>query len=223
MTMLNRIRRKKFGEILVGDGLVTKEQLQEALAIQKNSGDFLGAILLEMGHITETDIIKTLSVQYGLPFMKPSLYDLDRKLIGKFKPEFLHLHKLLPIDQIGNLLLVVVTDIPGEEVLSEIQEISGTNLAIYIASMSEVDLVLKEHAPVGEEIEDLIRRRRKGEVVTSPPRMEEASDGEEPDEDSAADPDEEPAKKQPVFEMDSSWESIFDQADGKVKGDEAEA
>ena len=48
MANLNRIRRKRFGEILVGDGLITKDQLQEALQLQKTSGDFLGSILLDL-------------------------------------------------------------------------------------------------------------------------------------------------------------------------------
>src|SRR6266511_2374692 len=110
MGIVNRIRRKLFGEILVNEGLVSKEQLEEALELQKSTGDFLGGILLELGYITETDIVKTLSVQYQLPFLRPTLYDLDRRLIQKFRAEFLHLHKILPLDQIGNLLLVVVTD-----------------------------------------------------------------------------------------------------------------
>ena len=218
MANLNRIRRKRFGEILVGDGLITKDQLQEALQLQKTSGDFLGAILLDLGCITESDIIKTLSVQYQIPFLRPSLYDIDRRLVEKFKPDFLHLHKVLPIDQIGNLLLLVVTDIPSDEVLAQIQETTQANLAIYIGSMSEVDQILKEMMPVSEEEQDRIRGRRKGVLEAAsapsiPAALKAAQDG----------ADAEPGSDSiftKVLTMDTSWESIFDAADVKVKGDD---
>jgi len=208
MGIVNRIRRKLFGEILVSDGLITKEQLDEALEIQKGSGDFLGAILLDLGYITESDIVKTLSVQYQLPFVRPSLYDLDRKLIAKFQPDFLHLHKLLPIDQIGNLLLVVVTDIPRDNVVQEIQEIAQSNLAIFIGSITEVEQLLKEIAPISEEEETTILKRRRGSPVadaepTDSVVMESAE-----------------IHKEAVLTLDTSWESIFDEAEGKVKGDD---
>lgn len=211
MAMLNRIRRKRLGEILVSEGLITKEQLQEATELQKSSGDFLSSILLDLGHITETDIIKTLSVQYQLPFMRPTLYDIDRKLIQKFKPEFLHLHKILPIDKIGNLILIVVTDIPSDEVLAEIQEIAGTNLAIYLASIGEVDRILKETVPISEGEEDQVRLRRRGSSPVTPREEPAAENGDQ-------DMEATQIKKQVVFTLDSSWESIFDQAEGKVKG-----
>jgi hypothetical protein len=210
MGVVNRIRRKLFGEILVSDGLVSKEQLDEALQLQKSTGEFLGSILLELGHITETDIVRTLSVQYQLPFLRPSLYDLDRKLIQKFRPEFLHLHKLLPLDQIGNLLLLVVTDIPSEEVVEEIQEVCQSNLAIYIGSISEVDQVLKDSAPVGEEEEANIRRHRKG-AEHSAPSSHKAGD-------SSRDLGR-GGEKEIALSLDTSWESIFDEAEGNVKGE----
>jgi len=237
MAMLNRIRRKRFGEILVGEGLITKNQLQEALALQKSSGDFLGSILVELGAITETDIIKTLSVQYQLPFLRPSLYDIDRRLIQKFKPEFLNLHKVLPIDKIGNLLLLVVTDIPSEEVLAEIQEVSQANLAVYIGSVTEVDLVLKDFAPLSDDEKEGVRKLRTrgqgAQASSSPPSdsseimteavLETVGDGaEEGGEVSMGDQDLDEEQDSTVITRqisisDSSWEAIFDQAEGKVK------
>ncbi len=214
MTMLNRIRRKRFGEIIVGEGLINHEQLQEALDLQKNSGEFLGSILLDLGYITEADIVKTLSVQHQLPFLRPSLYDLDRRLIQKFRPDFLHLNKVLPVDQIGNLLLLVVTDIPNEEVLVEIQEICQSNLAIYIASIHEVDQTLREVAPLSEEEEEAIRRLRKSEMTFSNSEM-----ADKVSMDTVSFGSDTETAKETVYTMDTSWESIFDEADGNVKGD----
>lgn len=208
MGIVNRIRRKLFGEILVNEGLVSKEQLEEALELQKSTGDFLGGILLDLGYITESDIVKTLSVQYQLPFLRPSLYDLDRKLIAKFKAEFLHMHKVLPLDQIGNLLLLVVTDIPSEAVVEEIQETAQSNLAIYIGSIGEVDRILKDVCPLDPEGADLLRRHRKKAGIAMAKAAAEDSGSDSGD-----------IKKDAIITLDTSWESIFDEAEGNVKGD----
>jgi type IV pilus assembly protein PilB len=207
--MLNRIRRKRFGEILVGEGLISKEQLDEALQLQKASGDFLGNIIIDMGQTTESDIVRTLSVQYQLPFLRPALYDIDRRLLDKFKPEFLHLHKVLPIDKIGNLLLLLVTDIPGDDVLAEIQEVAESNLAIYIGPIGEVDTILRETMPIDEEQEAAIRQVRKGVMRST------SAATAQPVEEMAA-----VKKGAAAAESDSSWESIFDEAEEKVNENE---
>jgi len=209
MTMLNRIRRKRFGEIIVSEGLISRDQLDEALDLQRTSGEFLGTILLDLGYITEGDIVKTLSVQHQLPFLRPSLYELDRKLILKFKPDFLHLHKMLPVDQIGDLLLLVVTDIPCDEVLGQVQQTCQSNLAIYIGSIHEVDRLLKDMVPLTPDQEEEIRRLRRGGIASTTPELVEASS------DFMDDTGE---KKEAVYTMDTSWESIFDEAEDKLKG-----
>ncbi len=216
MSMIGRIRRKYFGEILVNEGIVSKEQLEEALQIQKDSGDFLGGILLELGYINESDIVRTLCLQYQLPYVRPSHYDFDRKLAQKFPAEFLHLHKLLPLDQMGELLLLVVTEIPTEETLKEIQGVAQSNLAIYIGSISEVEQILKEVAPIGEAGAERIRVKRRGRALQNLTQEE----GEEIIEESDLEPERgSDRKKESIISLDTSWESIFDEAEGKVRND----
>ncbi len=51
------------GELLVEDGVITQEQLNEALNIQKNEGGLIGIILVNKGHIDEPTLIKYLAMQ----------------------------------------------------------------------------------------------------------------------------------------------------------------
>ena len=67
----------KLGQQLVEANLVTEEQIQEALTLQKKEGGRLGAKLVKLGHITEEKLITFLNRQYGVSHMKPiSLADL---------------------------------------------------------------------------------------------------------------------------------------------------
>lgn len=58
-------RRKRFGELLLEAGIITKEQLEEALALQKSSGKTLGNVLEEQKIIGHKDIAATLAHQFG--------------------------------------------------------------------------------------------------------------------------------------------------------------
>ena len=62
--------RRWLGDTLLNAGLVTKQQLDEALAIQGKSGEKLGNVLVDLGFISETDLLRTLSadaVTFAVP------------------------------------------------------------------------------------------------------------------------------------------------------------
>lgn len=80
------IRKKiRLGDLLVEHGQITAEQLEQALAEQKQTGQKLGRVLIESNYIKEDDMLKMLSQQLKVPFI-----DL---MHFKFKPEIV---KLIP-------------------------------------------------------------------------------------------------------------------------------
>ena len=84
---------KKIGELLVESGLITKEQLEEALAATKDhKGLRLGSILVKKGYAAEIDIAQTLSYQLGIPFVDIAAATVDPEAIKLLK-EILSLRK----------------------------------------------------------------------------------------------------------------------------------
>ena len=51
------------GEMLLENGEITRQQLDEALEIQKKEGGLLGIILVNLGYIGEQSLVKYLAVQ----------------------------------------------------------------------------------------------------------------------------------------------------------------
>ena len=62
--------RKKLGECLIQAGLITEEDLRNALAEHKRSGERLGVVLVRMNLATEKQIAKALAFQLGFPYVK---------------------------------------------------------------------------------------------------------------------------------------------------------
>jgi type IV pilus assembly protein PilB len=59
-------RRKKLGEILIAQGMITNEQLVEALQVHKRTGVSLGTVLVNLGYITDDDLTGVLGAQIQL-------------------------------------------------------------------------------------------------------------------------------------------------------------
>ena len=79
-----KLGRKRLGGILMAEGLVTPEQVTEALEIQKDTGKILGQVLIELGYITEYDLAKSLATQFQFPYISPTSYAIDRDILEIF-------------------------------------------------------------------------------------------------------------------------------------------
>jgi len=148
MSSINRTPRPKLGEILIDMGLVTEEQIQEALGVQETTKETLSSIMVDMGCLSDSDFTRTLVMEYQLPYIILENYELDEELAKLLCPEFLHSNKLLPFDRIGDTLLCAVTELPREEILQEITRQTGCKTGLYAASLSEVDRYLERLAPL---------------------------------------------------------------------------
>ena len=105
MSTASRSQRRRLSNILVDQGVVSKENVQEALHIQSTTGEALGSILVGMECLTPDDIAKVICVHYQLPFIGLTNYEFDSKLVQLFPAEFLHQHIILPFDRVGQMLL----------------------------------------------------------------------------------------------------------------------
>lgn len=161
-----RTHRRHVGELLVEDGVINAEQLDEALQVQARAGGLLGTILMDMGLVSEGDIARVTCLQLQLPFISLRNYELDPKLVEFFDREFLHEHQLLPFDKVGKTLLVMVTEIPTEAVLTAIPRQSGLNAGLYVGYLSEVAKQLETLVPLSEEQKAKKQATRQHAAVT---------------------------------------------------------
>ena len=90
--------RRKIGEILVEQNVISSEQLLDALEEQKRSGKLLGEILVEKGFAKREDVIKALASQVSLPFVEKITEQMvNPELLGKVPLKFLRQHVVIPV------------------------------------------------------------------------------------------------------------------------------
>ncbi|MBF0594216.1 MAG: hypothetical protein HQL22_04545 [Candidatus Omnitrophica bacterium] len=142
------LERKLIGEILVERGLVTAEALDQALEYQKKlPGVYIGEVLIRLGLLTEIDIVTALVVQCNLPFIAISKHLVDEAVIRLIPAEFAHGHRLIPLDRIGNVLSIVIVSPIGDQLRSEVEQMTGCQIALFISTCSEIETALKRFYP----------------------------------------------------------------------------
>ncbi len=105
-----KVHRKRIGDILVETGVVTPQQLAEALAQQRRTRERLGRILVDQGAATEKQIAQALAAQLDLPLVNLSSARLDPNAI-KLIPEVLaRKRRVLPLQLDGGQLVVAMAD-----------------------------------------------------------------------------------------------------------------
>lgn len=135
----------QLAKLLVREGLVSVDQVREAVELQRNSGSGLGDSLITLGHITETDFLGFLGKYYGMPVM-----DLDSRSI---EPEVLKLiphgtaaeESLIPVSLVGADLIVAVSDPSNILLMDDLGFITGKHIVPVIASERAISAKIEEY------------------------------------------------------------------------------
>jgi hypothetical protein len=88
--------KKSLGNILLDQNLISEEALSEALGIQKTKGGKLGKILVHLGYLNETELLRAMSLKFGIPFKERIDFQLDKELIQKIPFQFCKQYRSSP-------------------------------------------------------------------------------------------------------------------------------
>ncbi len=146
----------RLGELLINMQIITPEVLQQALAEQKTSKKRLGRILVDLEFITESALTDALSIQLGIPKIIPSLDLVDKKLLRKFNPEFLHKHQFLPAFRENDDLTVIMSDPLNHETVTFLSRVLKCRISPAIAPATEIQKTIKlyfQKLEIGQELE----------------------------------------------------------------------
>lgn len=125
--------KKRIGELLIDQGLITPEQLDQALAESKIAKTPIGSILVEMGFITLEQLRETLSEQQGFSYVESPELKIDPAVIGLLPEDFIKDKKVVPISTDEKTIVVGMVNPNDKQVLNDI---------IYLCGLKPYPLIL---------------------------------------------------------------------------------
>jgi type IV pilus assembly protein PilB len=146
---------KQLGQILVEQGLITNEQLEEALEKHRNSSKSLGRVLIDLGLIRESHLVRALSEQVGLEFVDLTEYPVDASATGLLPEALARRYKALPIGDRDGRLLVAMSDPANVYALDDIRAMTNRDVQPVVATASDIEQAIRKYSTMGEEVEQL--------------------------------------------------------------------
>jgi type IV pilus assembly protein PilB len=149
-------RRLRLGDMLVRDGLLTPEQLREALAAKaENRHQRLGEIVVERGWVSGTDLGKALAEQHGLEFIELGQSPIDDAAVDLLPERLARRYNALPIKfDSEDSVLVAVAD-PTDVVTSDDLKLAlGLNVRLAVVEAADIERTLTRIYRTEVEVED---------------------------------------------------------------------
>ncbi|MGQ0826159.1 MAG: GspE/PulE family protein [Actinomycetota bacterium] len=130
------------GELLVGRGLVTEEQLKQALLDQAGSGKRLGHILVDLGLISERTLVEVLADQLGMDIIDLRSVELDTEMTSLLSEEDARRLSAVPIRREGARIAVAVGDPLAANLQQQLIEALESPVLLMITVKSDIERVL---------------------------------------------------------------------------------
>ncbi|WP_315905846.1 ATPase, T2SS/T4P/T4SS family [Priestia koreensis] len=171
--MMEMQQRKRLGDLLIESGLISEEQLNDALANRKKSQK-LGDALLERGAITEQQLIEVLEFQLGIPHVSLYRYPFDVTLTSLISREFAKRNYLIPLKKEGNRLFVAMADPMDFFAIDDLRLSTGFQIERAIASKEDILRAITKYYEVDDEIQEFSFQEEKANSVVVKEIEEEA-------------------------------------------------
>ena len=131
--------REPLGEIMIREGLITRDQLQRGLVRQREIGKRLGDSLVELGYLSEEKLLNALARQFALPQLSLSSISLSPLPIrDRLSPKYLREHRVLPIELKDGVLTVAMTDPTDPYTVDDLRMSTGHAISICLAKEREI-------------------------------------------------------------------------------------
>jgi type IV pilus assembly protein PilB len=134
-----RASKLRLGEILLEMSLATAEQIESAIGRQKETRKRLGQLLVEDGVLTELDLTKALAAKFGVSFLDLTQTQLDASAAGLISDKLARRYGAIPIKYLDeSTLLVAMVDPQNLLALEDLRIMTGYDIQAAIASEEDV-------------------------------------------------------------------------------------
>jgi type IV pilus assembly protein PilB len=157
--------RKRLGDMLVENGLITEGQLQATLK-EKSPKQKIGDALLERGHVTEQQLISVLEIQLNIPHISLYRYPFDTTLFNIIPKEIARRKMLVPLKKEGDKLFVAMADPMDFYAIDDLRLSTGFHIETAIATKDDILKTIQKYYDVEDGFQDLLTEIAPNEKVT---------------------------------------------------------
>jgi len=141
-------------EVLLEKGLITSDHLAKAIDLRKREGKRLDQALIELGYVTEEQLLKVTAEQLGMDMVDLSAVQIEVETLRSLPAKLVYRKKLIPVSRQDGTLTVATSDPFDLYGFDEIRLLTGLEVRPVLATSDEIDKVIKANYGVGGDTVD---------------------------------------------------------------------
>ncbi|HRX22207.1 MAG TPA: ATPase, T2SS/T4P/T4SS family [Syntrophomonadaceae bacterium] len=138
-------QRRMLGEILVENGLISSEQLAQAVNEQQQTHEKLGKILVRSGFINDEQLMEALEFSLGIPRVRISQLDINPEIVKMLPTTMLSKHKILPLSINQGRMTLIMSDPLNYHAIDDVRILTGMDVVPVMASEREMESAIQQH------------------------------------------------------------------------------
>ncbi|HHY09246.1 MAG TPA: type II secretion system protein GspE, partial [Firmicutes bacterium] len=150
-------RRKRLGDILLGQGLLTEKQLAAALEMQLQSGEKLGEAIIKLGYVSAGKVADALSEHLRIPRVDFSKLYIPPEVINLVSETMIVDRNILPIKLKNGILSVAMVDPLNITVIDELQDLTGYAVSPLIATAEEIEAAFQRTRNIAQTAQEVFK------------------------------------------------------------------
>ena len=136
--------QKQLGEALIELGSISDDDLEIARGLQRHRIKRLAEILTELGYANEEDIFSCYALQLGMPYISVLQFPSNPELIEILPARLAYKYTIVPINLVGQVLIVAALEPLSDRIKNEIEEEIGHKVMAVCTSHQDMETALEE-------------------------------------------------------------------------------
>ncbi len=166
-------RQVRLGEQLIGSHLITEEQLEQALAMQRDAGGRLGEVLVSVGALSEQSLAHALAAFFGYEVANLRRDVIDETVLQLITEDVARANMAFPVRLQDDGVLSVAVAEPSDEIKNVLSRASGKSVQLVIAPLGDIRWAIDSNYHALGNVEKLVKafesvegsRKRTSETV----------------------------------------------------------
>lgn len=166
----------KLGEILLEQGIITEDMLNQALEEQKKNGARLGSTLVKLGYLKDKELLTALSKHFGVKSIDLKNEELDENILKLIPADLAAKYLIVPISRFGRTLTVAMIN-PGDvAAIEDVKFATGFEIKPVVASEETMLQIIREHYNVQKLLSDVMYEIETADAVETSVQIVEQDD-----------------------------------------------
>ncbi|MBG80587.1 MAG: pilus assembly protein PilB [Phycisphaerae bacterium] len=171
----SELKGRRFGRVLVKLGKITREQVHEALAVQrarkeKGESTKIGELLKALGYIDEMDILRAIAGQAGMEMVDIDVDELDKSLTEQLPAETANTYQIIPVsfDEGSKTLTIAMKSPDNFRAVDDLRLLMGFSVKAVVADPAKIDKAIESlYAGGGSSMIDMMSQLDSSETLAA--------------------------------------------------------